>query len=89
VHGLIALRFADLRPIQLGGSRIDAFGDQGAKGLLHARLDLPLHEYFGNGEVMHFHQLVDDQVLGFLLRLMLALREDRLADGSRNSSTVR
>ena len=49
--------------------------------LLHAVLDLPLDEHLGNRKIVRVHQLVDDLVLGFLLRLVLALGEDALADG--------
>ena len=60
---------------------IDALRRHGAQALLHAVLDLPLDEDFRHREIVRVHQLVDDLVLGFLLRLVLALREDGLADG--------
>ena len=78
---LVALRFPDLLPVELGAARIHALGDHGAESLLDTRLDLPLDEYLGNRKVVHFHQLLDNQLLGFLLRLVLPLGENRLADG--------
>ena len=61
--------------------RIDALLGHGAQALLHAVLDLALDERFGHREVVRVHQFVHHLVLGLLLRLVLALGEDGLADG--------
>ena len=61
--------------------RIDALLRHGAQALLHAVLDLAFDEGFGHREIVRVHQFVHDLVLGLLLRLVLALGEDGLADG--------
>ena len=52
-----------------------------AQALFHAVVDLPLDERLRHGKVVHFHQLGHNPVLGFLLRFVLALAEDALAEG--------
>src|ERR1039458_2913558 len=87
--GLLALRFLHLVPVQLQFPRIDALLGHGQQALLHAIFDLALHERFRHREIMRVHQFVHNLVLGVLLRLVLALGEERSEEHTSELQSLR
>src|SRR5579885_1779342 len=77
---LLALRLPDLLPVYLQPAGVDPLGGHGAKRLLDTVADLAVDVGFRNREIMPVYQQVDDFVLGLLLRVVLALGKNRLAD---------